>query len=154
MSEPTETLKPLEERIDDALAYYHSHNVSVREAARQHYVENHTTLLYRLYNTTSQPKSTNGGHNKLLNPAQESAALAYARSQAYTGWPCDRMMVSAAVEHIRNQDSGTHEELPPPSKTWLKNFMRAHEESHIIRWKPLDKKRRAAQDVDWTIFLS
>lgn len=45
------------------------------------------------------------------------------------------------------------EPLPSPSKTWVKNFMRAHKDFHMIKWKPMDKKRRAAQDtgsvIEW-----
>jgi hypothetical protein len=130
----SETTKELESRIEAALEYYYTHDVSVREAADFHDFKNHTTLLYRIHNTNARPKSTNGGQNKLLTPAQEAVILAYGRSQAYAGWPCDRALVLAAVEHIRNQGRDPDDvPLPPPSKKWVKNFMRAHKDFHIIK---------------------
>jgi hypothetical protein len=52
------------------------------------------------------------------------------------------------VEHVINQGHDLEDEPPPPpSKTWVKNFMRAHKDFHMIKWKPMDKKRRAAQDT-------
>jgi hypothetical protein len=114
----SETPEDLEDRIKEALEYYNTHDVSAREAARHYNIENHTTLLYRIHNTTAGPKSANGGHNKLLNPVQEATLLAYGQSQAYAGWPCDRHLVSAAVEHIRNQGRDPEDKLLPlPLKT-------------------------------------
>jgi hypothetical protein len=46
-----------------------------------------------------------------------------------------------------NQGRDPDDRLPAPSKTWVKNFMKAHRDFHMIKWKPLDKKRRAAQDT-------
>jgi hypothetical protein len=65
----SEATQDLEKCVADALEYYNTHDVSVREAARLHSIENHTTLLYRLHNTTAKPKSMNGGQNKLFTPA-------------------------------------------------------------------------------------
>jgi hypothetical protein len=65
----SETTKELESRIEAALEYYYTHDVSVREAANFHDLKNHTTLLYQVHNTNAWPKSTNSGQNKLLTLA-------------------------------------------------------------------------------------
>jgi hypothetical protein len=65
----SETTKELESRIETALDYYYTHDVSACEAACIHDLKNHTTLLYQIHNTNAQPKLTNSGQNKLLTPA-------------------------------------------------------------------------------------
>ena len=82
------TAKDLEKRLDDALEYYRTRDLSIREAARVHGLQNGVTLTNRV-NGKHSTQSTTDGHNKLLSPAQEVVILAYGRSQAYTGWPCD-----------------------------------------------------------------
>ena len=64
----SETTGDLDKRLEDALQYYRTHKVSIREAAAHNGLNNHVTLLNRLQNKTSS-KSNNGGQNKLLTPA-------------------------------------------------------------------------------------
>jgi len=83
----SEATKDLEQRLKDA-EYYHANDCSIREAARQFDLKNHKTLSNRIFNKHASA-SQSGGKNKVLSPAQEAVILAYGRSQAYAGWPCD-----------------------------------------------------------------
>ena len=111
----SDATRDLEKRLEDAQEYYRTHDVSIREAARVHGLQNHVTLSNRIHGKHSSV-SNSGGNNKLLSPTQEAVILAYGQSQAYAGWPCDRRLVSAAVEHIRNQGRDPDDLLPAPRR--------------------------------------
>jgi hypothetical protein len=76
----SDATKDLEKRLNDAQEYYHTHKVSIREAARVHGLQNHMTLSNRI-NGKHGSRSATGSQNKLHSPAQEAVILAYGRSQ-------------------------------------------------------------------------
>jgi hypothetical protein len=137
-----------DQALEDAEDYYRTHpGCTYREVAELYGLKNHVTLMNRVRGKHGSVADT-GGYNRMLTPAQVEVIRAYSRSQAYAGFPCDRQLVAAAVQHIRNQGRDSElEPLPEPSKTWTKNFMKAYKDFHIIKWKPMDRKRRAAQDT-------
>jgi hypothetical protein len=89
-------------------------------------------------------KSTHrsGGLNKLLSEGQKEALLQYIKTQAYAGFPVTASIIFAIVENWREQAR-----LNPPSNEWMKAFLREHRNDfHIIKMKPMDGKRIAAQN--------
>ena len=138
--------------VSNAIQYFRAYeNTELQVSARQVallFGINRQTFQNRLKDKT-QAHFTHGGQNKLLSPAQEAAVLSYARKQAYAGWPCTQYMIASSITYIRRQQN---EDAPPPSKTWVKNFMKSHSGAFKkYKWKPMDRKRKAAQDKDEVI---
>ena len=132
--------------IGNALAYYgaHKESVSIRKVILLFGV-NKTTFLNRLRNKT-RPITTIGGQNKLLTDVEQSTVITYCHRQAYAGFPCTWQMILAAVTHIQSLKG-----MGSPSKAWAKFFLSKHgpilkADFHKIKWKPMDRKRRAAQE--------
>jgi hypothetical protein len=72
----------------------------------------------------------------------------YINRQYQVGFPCTIEMITEAASFFREQDH-----KPPPSETWVRDFIKEYglkgkKIFKKVKWKPMDKKRRAAQDVD------
>lgn len=108
-----------------------------------------TTLYRRIHNITKT--STHGGQNRILTPVQETTVLTYIQRQYECGFPADLEMIEAAVTHFRELEG-----KPSPLYRWVKEFMKRHgpkfnEGFKKIKWKPMDRKQRAAQDSETII---
>ena len=79
-----------------------------------------------------------GGHNRVLSDAQSQAVVQYARDQAEHGLGATKRMMFAAIGHLKAQ------EVPPkpaPSWRWFQKWLRANEDLHTIKTKPISKQR-------------
>ncbi|KFY45855.1 hypothetical protein V494_00721 [Pseudogymnoascus sp. VKM F-4513 (FW-928)] len=94
-----------------------------------------------------QPRRQQGGHNKLLTPAQLEALKGWIIQQYELGLGATWQMTLAAICHLRKP-------LPAPSQSWLTKLIK-HElhDFHFITTKPLAQQRARAQDeatvLDW-----
>jgi hypothetical protein len=134
-----------EKALLEAVGYYHSHNgpIPAQKVAAKFRVS-HMTLGNRIAGK-SRPITSNGGHNKLLSEVQLGAVFLYIQRQAFAGFQCTMAMIHGAVMWIRAQN-----DKQPPSPSWSKKFMSKNGPIlqggiHKIKWKPMDAKRRAAQ---------
>jgi hypothetical protein len=137
-------------RIDAAIDYFYANEanperISMRQIALRFDI-NYSTFSRRLRDKTSSI-SLLGGHNKVFSKAQSDALLAYITDKAYIGSPCTYSMITEAISIIKDASLEAR-----PSNS----FIRKHIKSlpiKKIKWKPMDSKRRAAQDVgvivDW-----
>src|SRR5450432_206082 len=132
-------------KIDDAIEYFHANQanpdrISMRQIAL-HFDISYSTLSQRLGNKTSSIALT-GGHNRVFSKAQSDALIAYITDNAYIGSPCTYSMITDAIGIIKD---ASLEDRPSNS------FIRKHIKTlpiKKIKWKPMDYKRRAAQDVE------
>jgi hypothetical protein len=133
-------------RLTLAINYFNKHkDVPIRRIAKKYKVD-HKTLSNRIQGK-QQSIGLSGGQNKLLTAVEVDAVVLYIHNQAYVGFPCTWQMIEGAVTCIRAQNN-----LPPPSQSWVKKFMSnsgpiLQAGIHKIKWKPMDAKRRAAQDI-------
>ena len=131
--------------LDLAVQYYngHSPNVTYRQAAQLFYVN--PTTLYQRQKDRQHSISNNGGHNQILNDMQRKAILQYVKDQHTVGLSCSTPMVLSAICHLCDQEDPPQQH---PSIRYVKDLMKSLPELHKIKCKPLDYKRRAAQDTD------
>ena len=136
---PSTTTFDREKRLSEALCFLDENpHVGMRACARQFDVDRKT--LQRRKNGKLTYHS--GGLNKILSDAQIEALLQYIKTQAYAGFPVTENMIFAVVENWRAQAG-----FNPPSREWMKTFLRAHKrEFHIIKMKPMDIKRIISQN--------
>jgi hypothetical protein len=137
-------------RLSAAIEYFHANSsssdrISMRQVASRYNID-YSTLSRRLaYKTSSLCR--NGGHNKALSQAQSDTLLAYITDKAYLGFPCTRRIV---IEAIRIMKEACDEE--PPSDSFVRKHLKTMP-IRKIKWKPMDYKRRAVQDIgvilDW-----
>jgi len=74
--------------------------------------------------------------------------LQYIDRQYRIGFPCTMEMITEAASYFWEQNN-----KPPPSNTWVKDFIKEYglkgkQVFKKVKWKPIDKKRRAAQDTE------
>ena len=82
----------------------------------------------------------------LLNDSETRAIVTYIREQYYAGFPADKEMIMSKVEALLIQQDPPHYNCPSP--TWTSNFLRNHLPSiKSSITKPIDIKRKAAQDI-------
>jgi len=84
----SEATKDRDQRVEAAEEYWRTNNCSFWEAASHFNLKNHKTLSNRIHGKHASASQL-GGKNRILSLAQEAVILAYGRSQAYAGWPCD-----------------------------------------------------------------
>jgi hypothetical protein len=137
-----------DEDISQALTYYDTHNangqtVTYRQVAKLYAVDPST--LFRCRNKSQQSISTNGGQNHILDPMQQAAIREYVIDQYTVGLPCSTPMILSAVCCLCDQEDPPR---PHPSITYIKSLMKSIPEVYKVKCKPLDYKRRAAQDTD------
>jgi len=137
-------------RLSAAIEYFYANSsnpdrISMRRVASQYNVH-HTTLSRHLANKASS-KALVGGHNKVLSKAQSDALLAYITDKAYLGFPCTRRMIMEAIGIMK--DALLEER---PSESFVRKYLKTMP-IRKIKWKPMDYKRRAVQDIgvvlDW-----
>jgi hypothetical protein len=132
-------------RIDAAIEYFHANQanpdrISMRQIALRFEV-NITTLSNRLHNRTGS-KALIGGHNRVFSKAQSDALLSYITDNAYIGSPCTYSMITEAIGIIKDASFEDR-----PSNSFIRKYMKGLPIKKI-KWKPMDYKRRAAQDID------
>ncbi len=137
-----------DEDLSQALIYYNAYNingpnVTYHEAAKLFCVDHGT--LYKRQNKEQRSVATNGGGNHVLNPMQRDAIRDYVKDQFAVGLPCSTPMVLSAVCHLCDQEDPPR---PHPSIAYVKSLMKSIPDLHKVKCKPLDYKRRAAQDFD------
>jgi hypothetical protein len=146
----SETTLARDARLSAAIEHIHANatnpmRLSIRQVASQYNVH-YTTLSRRLANKASS-KALIGGQNRVLSKAQSEALLAYITEKAYIGFPYTRRMV---IEAIRIMKEACDEE--PPSDSFVQKHLKTMP-IRKIKWKPMDYKRRAVQDIgvvlDW-----
>jgi hypothetical protein len=138
--------------IANALQYFKAHEstgLSLCKVA-QLFGPTYGTLLNQRYGKTRSVKA-NGGQNRLLSPTQEACVIDYICRQAYADFPATWQMIVETVTFIRSQDN-----LPSPLHSWAKRFFQQNGPQfktnfHKIKWKPMDRKRRAAGDPETVI---
>ena len=140
----SETTLARDARLSAAIEYFHANSsnpdrISMRQVASRHNV-NYSTLSKRLANKAGS-KALIGGQNKGLSKAQSDALLVYITDKAYIGFPCTRRIVVEAIGIMK--DACFEERLSESCiRTYLKSIP-----IKKIKWKPMDYKRRAVQDV-------
>jgi hypothetical protein len=137
-----------DEDLSQALIYYNAHNangsnVSYRQAAQLFCVDHGT--LYQRRNKGRRSISTNGGHNSTLSPIQRAAICVYVKDQYTVGLPCSTPMILSVVCHLCDQEDPPQ---PHPSIKYIRDLMKSIPDLHKVKCKPLDYKRRAAQNTD------
>ncbi len=131
-------------KVARAIEYFNAHkpDVSIRKVGQMFGVP-HQTLSNRLHKKT-RSRATLGGQNKILTARQEAAIIQFARDQAHAGHPCSRTMIGNAVTLCCNLMDPPR---PPPSITWVKNFMKSHPELKDLQ-KPTEQKQKGPLDED------
>ncbi|KAH6716551.1 hypothetical protein BKA61DRAFT_307394 [Leptodontidium sp. MPI-SDFR-AT-0119] len=97
--------------------------------------------VHRLKNRTRNEVGNfnrHGGNNKILAPAQEEAIRQYCYEQWELGMGATHEMVRAAIGHLRAAQTPP---LPPPSKRWFADWLKANKNLHTIKTKPIEHAR-------------
>jgi hypothetical protein len=80
-----------------------------------------------------------GGHNRVLDEAQEAAVLRYMEEEAVGGLGATKTMLFAAICHLRQQEEPPK---PHPSWRWFQRWMKKHAaDLHTIKTKPIARAR-------------
>jgi len=132
-------------RINDAIEYFHANQadpdrIPLRQIALRFDIS-HSTLSRRLHNKTIS-RSLIGGQNRVFSKAQSDALFAYITDNAYIGSPCTYSMITEAIGIIKDASFEDR-----PSNSFIRKYMKGLPIKKI-KWKPMDYKRRAAQDID------
>jgi hypothetical protein len=134
-----------DENISQVLKYYNAQypNVTYRQAGQLFCVD--PTILYRHGNTNQQSVSTNGGSNQILDAIQREAILRYVKDQHVVGLSCSTPMILSTIRYLCDQDNLP---WPHPSIGYVKTFIKSLLELYKVKYKPLDYKRWAVQDIE------
>ena len=67
--------------------------------------------------------------------------MKFIKDQFHSGWPATSIMVQTAIGFIRQSK-------PPPDLDWVRIWVKGHREIVKTRMKPIDSKRRSAQNPE------
>jgi hypothetical protein len=106
---------------------------------------NRDTTLYQYQNNYQKSIAANRDLNQLLDTMQKETIFCYVNNQYVVGLSCSNTIVYNAICYLYNQD--TPSQLHP-SIGYIKNLIKSLSELYKIKYKLLDYKCRAVQDVE------